>query len=110
MNKKITISNDFAIAIVIIIVFILGYSFWLGSKYEDYKIVNPHIHIKKFNEIRNLRDEKNQMANPASVYCIEKRGKLEIKTVENGDQTGYCKFDNGKECEEWAFFRGECKK
>ncbi len=50
------------------------------------------------------------MANPASVYCEENGGALEIKTDDGGGQYGVCKFSNGKECEEWAFFRGTCSK
>ena len=52
--------------------------------------------------------EKTQMANPASVYCEEQGNKLEIRTGEDGSQTGYCIFKEGTECEEWAYFRGEC--
>jgi putative hemolysin len=48
------------------------------------------------------------MPNPASVYCEEQGGQLEIRTAEDGSQTGYCIFPDGSECEEWAFFRGEC--
>jgi hypothetical protein len=48
------------------------------------------------------------MANPASVFCKEKGGNLEIKTDENGGQFGLCHFSDGTTCEEWALFRGEC--
>jgi putative hemolysin len=47
------------------------------------------------------------LANPASVHCGEQGGKLEIRT-EAGGEVGYCLFDDGSECEEWAFFRGDC--
>jgi putative hemolysin len=49
-----------------------------------------------------------QLANPASVYCGEQGGKVEMRTDETGGQIGYCVFPDGSECEEWAFFRGEC--
>jgi putative hemolysin len=45
-----------------------------------------------------------QMANPASTNCVDKGGTLTITP----DQTGMCKLPNGKVCEEWALFRGEC--
>ncbi|MEZ4644366.1 MAG: META domain-containing protein [Chloroflexota bacterium] len=48
------------------------------------------------------------LANPASVYCEEQGGTLEIRTDNNGGQYGVCLFDDGSECDEWAFFRGEC--
>ena len=47
------------------------------------------------------------LANPASVYCIEQGGTLEMREGDEG-QFGVCRFDDGSECEEWAFFRGEC--
>jgi putative hemolysin len=48
------------------------------------------------------------LANPASVNCVQKGNKLEIRTATDGSQTGYCIFPDGSECEEWAFLRGEC--
>jgi putative hemolysin len=50
-----------------------------------------------------------QLANPASVYCIEKNGTLEIRESKAG-QRGVCIFQDGSECEEWAFFREECQR
>jgi putative hemolysin len=47
------------------------------------------------------------MPNPASVHCAEQGYVLEIRTEAAG-QAGYCIFPDGTECEEWAFFRGEC--
>jgi len=49
------------------------------------------------------------IANPASQYCEEQGYTVEIRTAADGNQTGYCIFDDGTECEEWAFQRGECK-
>ena len=48
------------------------------------------------------------IANPASTYCLEKGGISEIRTAQDGTQYGVCRFSNGSECEEWAFFRGKC--
>ncbi|QER39826.1 DUF333 domain-containing protein [Acinetobacter suaedae] len=44
------------------------------------------------------------MANPASKYCIEQGGQLEIRNEANG-QVGYCKLPNGQVVEEWELFR-----
>jgi len=49
------------------------------------------------------------MANPASVFCQEQGGQLEIRTGADGGQFGVCLFADGSECDEWAFFRGECQ-
>lgn len=48
-----------------------------------------------------------QIANPASVNCEQKGGKLEI-VDEPAGQRGICVLADGTRCEEWAFFRGEC--
>ena len=56
-------------------------------------------------------DEDNEketgLPNPASVFCEEQGGTLEIRD-EAGGQVGFCVFPDGNECEEWAFYRGEC--
>lgn len=46
------------------------------------------------------------VANPASVYCEEQGGRVELRDSEAG-QYGMCIFADG-ECEEWAYYRGEC--
>jgi putative hemolysin len=48
------------------------------------------------------------MANPASKFCEEQGYRLEMRT-EAGGTAGYCIFPDGSECEEWAFYRGECQ-
>ncbi|MCX8195400.1 MAG: DUF333 domain-containing protein [Candidatus Micrarchaeota archaeon] len=48
------------------------------------------------------------LANPASAFCSEKGYKNEIRRDASGSAAGFCVFPNGRECEEWAFFRGEC--
>jgi putative hemolysin len=59
---------------------------------------------------RGLQDKPAaDMPNPASVFCEENGGKLEIRSDESGAQSGVCVFDDGSECDEWAFYRGECK-
>ncbi len=49
------------------------------------------------------------MPNPASVFCEENGGTLEIRTAEDGSQSGFCVFPDGSECDEWAFYRGDCE-
>lgn len=53
-------------------------------------------------------DSSLELANPASVYCIKSGYALEIKKGTDGGQYGVCKFPDGTECEEWAFYKGEC--
>jgi putative hemolysin len=48
-----------------------------------------------------------EIANPASQHCLDQGHELEMRTTAEGT-TGYCLFGDGTECEEWAFYRGEC--
>ncbi len=94
-NKK--IASEVAVGIILLIAIIIGGVFWLQSK-------------KDISVIKNNRvDETMGMANPASVFCGKNGGKIDLRgDVANG-QVGYCVFANGNECEEWAYFKGECK-
>ena len=49
------------------------------------------------------------MPNPASVFCEQNGGKLQIRTDASGGQQGFCVFPDGSQCDEWAYYRGECK-
>ena len=55
-------------------------------------------------------NEQAGLANPASVYCEEQGGKVELRTdKKTKGQYGVCIFKDETECEEWAFYRGECQ-
>jgi len=54
--------------------------------------------------------KKIGLANPASVYCTEEEGIIEIRKDSQGNEKGYCLFSDGSECEEWQFFQEECSK
>ncbi len=47
------------------------------------------------------------LANPASVNCAEKGGKIEIRKNKKGEY-GVCLFEDNRQCEEWALLRGQC--
>jgi len=47
--------------------------------------------------------------NPASAFCKENGGTLEMRQAADGSVAGFCLFSDGSECDEWAYFRGECK-
>lgn len=48
------------------------------------------------------------LANPAAVYCEKQGYRVEVRTDVEGNQYGVCIFSDGSECDEWAYFRGEC--
>ena len=45
------------------------------------------------------------IANPASVYCVQQGGKSEIRKNQDGSEYGVCILPDGKEVEEWAYYR-----
>ena len=49
-----------------------------------------------------------QLANPASQNCVDQGGALTIETRGDGGQYGVCTFEDNRQCEEWALFRGQC--
>jgi putative hemolysin len=133
MNKKII--SEFALGIILLIAVVIGGIFyWQNKTNQQIKMpaqractmeaklcddgsyvgrTEPNCEfapcpINSKQQSVNSNQEMPQMANPASVYCEQNGGKLEIRTAPDGGQTGYCKFNNGSECEEWAYFRKEC--
>ncbi|MEN9804087.1 MAG: hypothetical protein RIS41_934 [Actinomycetota bacterium] len=44
------------------------------------------------------------IANPASEFCVEQGGTVEI-VEEEGGQVGYCNLPDGSRIEEWEYFR-----
>lgn len=60
------------------------------------------------------------MPNPASVYCGQNGGYVDIHTASDGSEYGICSFmeedpsavggSRNSQCEEWSFLRGTCKK
>lgn len=59
------------------------------------------------NENANAAVPTAGLANPASVNCVQKGGKLEIRENKLG-QYGVCLFEDNRQCEEWALMRGQC--
>ena len=77
------------------------------EKIEDK--IKPIIPVTKTET--NTKEENSSsvgMANPASVYCTKQGYTLEIRKDDQGNEYGMCIFGDGKECDEWAFYRKEC--
>ena len=49
------------------------------------------------------------MPNPASVYCERQGGRLDLRQDAAGAVAGVCVFPDKTECDEWAYYRGECQ-
>ncbi|HNV97542.1 MAG TPA: DUF333 domain-containing protein [bacterium] len=96
----------FIVLILIIVGFVLSSIY---SKKENMSQVNQEELDPIKQELNEtLQGDNTQIANPASVYCIERGGKSEMITDESTGTIGYCVFNDGSSCEEWAFYRSEC--
>ena len=49
------------------------------------------------------------MANPASVFCEQQGGKSVNRKDKDGNEYGVCVFSNGKEVDEWEYYRAHHK-
>ncbi len=49
-------------------------------------------------------DVTTGIANPASTFCVDQGGTVEIVT-EDGGEVGYCNLPDGTRIEEWEYFR-----
>jgi putative hemolysin len=52
---------------------------------------------------------QSNVPNPASVYCEENGGTVQMAQDAVGGQFGMCVFPDRSECDEWAYFRGDCQ-
>lgn len=83
---------------------------WLGFLFV---IKNPQLWVsqtvlKTLGLERLLSWQTVGLANPASVYCEQNSGTLEIVTDLSGWQSWLCHLPDGNVCDERAYFRGEC--
>jgi hypothetical protein len=51
-------------------------------------------------------DGPTGLANPASVFCVDQGGTVEI-VDEEGGEVGYCNLPDGSRIEEWEYFRSQ---
>jgi putative hemolysin len=98
INKIKVVHNKALLAWIIILAVIL-----LGVV-----IVIMTLDNKNNNTNNHAGNSQTQIANPASIHCIEHGGNLSIRTDDSGGQYGVCVFADKSECEEWKFYRGEC--
>jgi len=68
---------------------------------KDQRRINSKVKFKL------TRVGSSALANPAAQNCVAKGGKVDIREGKNG-QYGVCLFPNGKECDEWALYKGQC--
>ena len=100
----------------ILLVGLLSMSLEAHSKDVSRKVKKP-VSVKQSVSAGNVNQNSNYqnedfpeqkmigMANPASVYCVEQGGESIIKQDKDGSEYGICKFKDGKEVDEWEFYR-----
>ena len=100
----------------ILLVGLLSMSLEAHSKDVSRKVKKP-VSVKQSVSAGNVNQNNNYqnedfpeqkmigMANPASVYCVEKGGESITKQDKDGSEYGICKFKDGKEVDEWEFYR-----
>lgn len=94
--------KDSILWFIVLLIIIVGLVIWLVFFNQGTEETLP----EEEEEIGG--EEEAEIANPASVYCEEQGGVVEIRELEGGSK-GFCAFEDGSECEEWAFFNGECQ-
>ena len=100
----------------ILLVGLLSMSLEAHNKDMSRKVKKP-VNVKQSVSVGNINQNNNYqnedfpeqkmigMANPASVYCVEQGGESIIKQDKDGSEYGICKFKDGKEVDEWEFYR-----
>ena len=100
----------------ILLVGLLSMSLEAHSKDVSRKVKKP-VSVKQSVSAGNVNQNSNYqnedfpeqkmigMANPASLYCVEQGGESITKQNKDGSEYGICKFKDGKEVDEWEFYR-----
>mgnify|MGYP000921413317 FL=1 len=100
----------------ILLVGLLSMSLEAHSKDVSRKVKKP-VSVKQSVSAGNVNQNNNYqnedfpeqkmigIANPASVYCVKQGGESITKQNKDGSEYGICKFKDGKEVDEWEFYR-----
>jgi putative hemolysin len=93
--------------IALCILFLIALGLFLFSMYGcDYE-PQKYMVSEEQQEKEEIK-ESTQLANPATLHCINTTGaSWSAREGENGEY-GICTFSDSSWCEEWAYFRGEC--
>jgi len=103
-NKK---GGLFTLGIIFIVLIIFGF-LWFIKNMNVETNVNIDLTRKETND-STPEEPLIQLSNPASVKCLEDGYKLEMRLDKDQGTYGVCYDINENECEEWAYFRGECE-
>jgi uncharacterized protein len=74
-----------------------------GKTYDK----DEYFELNKPKKIEETKEEPIRvgLGSPASYYCVDQGGIVDIRIDEIGAQYGVCKFPDGTEIDEWELFR-----
>lgn len=90
---------------IVFIVLLFSAGIYFGLNYTKKNQENNSVPTETTNVKQD--DQKTATPNPASVYCRDNGGTLEIISKKDGSQFGLCNLSDYS-CEEWTYYRGEC--
>lgn len=110
MKKNQKIIRILLILVFVVLLFVIISKSFKERKCEKDEDCSPQtsiIGVKYYCE--NGICKTKPFGNPASEYCVNNNGTIEMRTDDKGNQYGVCVFIDNSECEEWTYYRGECK-
>ncbi len=81
---------------------------------KDTKALMAQASLHEVNDVSDADLETQEtlpllgMANPASIFCLQQGGQLEMVNTPEG-QVGYCLCPDGQRIEEWTYFKSHQK-
>lgn len=98
--------HPYRILLIVLLLILIGVVIWVVmSRGSDNRIVPEQTGLPLRNGDTGEVQEV-ELANPASIYCVEQGGELAMVEGEQG-VAGYCVLDDRRLCEEWAFYNSE---
>jgi len=89
---------------------VLGLVMFGGACSDDDDVAAPTTTQAEAADDQAESDEPSVgMPNPASVHCEENGGTSETREDDEGGRYGVCTFEDGSECEEFAYMEGSCE-
>jgi len=87
-------------------------AFYMGMKYQQDidTLISLESQASYYSNAQTYKETapKKSIANPATVYCVKQGGK--VTTVQNNkEEVTVCVFSDGSQCEQWSYYKGDCK-
>lgn len=104
MRQKSGQTSAIYMTILLSAIILIACSSLIGcSNYEPQKYM-----LGKEEAAKEKTKEQMQVANPATLNCMNTTGASWTTREGDSGQIGICTFADGSWCEEWAYMRGQC--